>query len=181
MGNTVNHKSDMILKAQSINEDISALIEKEKIINTSLAKALKKMEHNRKILDISQRILSKYSDPDSFVCFNKQREIVIWTKRSVNIVLNDILDLSEYYSEIERTRSIYDKDDFSTWEKNFFKNLSTELKKKCEPILKEIIEELNSCTEYEYEFFVSSFEPYKAIHSFSGKIDAVYELIVDFK
>ena len=65
--------------------------------------------------------------------------------------------------------------------KKFLQKSFHRIEKKCEPILKEIIEELNSCTEYEYEFFVSSFEPYKAIHSFSGKIDAVYELTVDFR
>lgn len=175
MENTVNH---MILKAQSINAGISELIDIEKIINTNLSNAAKKMEHNRKILDISQSILSAYLDLSSFVCFSQQR-IVVHTERAVQIDINDILDLSEYYSEIEHTRSIYDKDAFSKWENNFFKNLSTELKKKCEPILNEIIEELTSCTEC--AFFVSSFEPYKAMHSFSGRIDAVYELIVDFR
>ena len=178
MENTVNHKSDMILKAQSINAGISELIDIEKIINTNLSNAAKKMKYESNILAISLSILSAYLDLSSFVCFSQQR-IVVHTERAVRIDIDDILDLSEYYSEIERTRSIYDKDDFSTWENNFFKNLSTELKKKCEPILKEIIEKLNSNTEY--EFFVSSFEPYKAIHNFSGRIDAVYELIVDFR
>lgn len=179
----INSKSNMKIQAEKVNKELSVLIEQEKALQMSIGISMHKIEHEKKITEICQNILQGYLEP---IVKYEENKVVIATSIARFIDIGDFIDFSEYNSTYMENWKKYWKLDgseaFSSWRSGFFKELSFELSRKIQPILNEIIEELNSYTEY--KFFLVSGEVYN-IEDCDLKpekgITALYKLVVDFE
>lgn len=179
----INSKSNMKIQAEKVNKELSVLIEQEKVLQTSIGLSIYKIEHEKKIAELCKDILKGYLEP--IVKYEKNK-VVIATNITRFITIEDFIDFSEYNSiymeNWEKYWNIDGSEVFDSWLSEFFKEVSFELSKKMQPILKEIIEVLNSYTEY--KFFIVLDEVHKIQNSSlrpEKGISALYKLVVDIE